>query len=350
MEIHNLALINIHFNGNDQYLCEICVHQTGVSISQPGNDSTVLIQSVLDQHSNKHDRMEVRRAWVINCHKCILSKAEVTIKAPGIPWDLQSSNNWEKLEQKAAMASHSSVSYRSIRTGGSSAMIGSTGYGGSSSSRAMGLGMGAAGLSMGGGNFSVGSAGIRGMGISSGIGGMGISSRAVGMSAYGGAASGGAGGLVSGGVPMLGYGGGAGGFMGGVSPGIMASPAFTAGRAITSAGMSGVVGTLGPAGGMVPSLVSRDEVKNILGTLNQRLASYVDKVRQLTIENETLEEELKNLTGGVPMSPDSTVNLENVETQVTEMLTEVSTLTLERVRLEIDVDHLRATADEIKSK
>uniref|UniRef100_A0A8C4Q7S1 Zgc:136930 n=1 Tax=Eptatretus burgeri TaxID=7764 RepID=A0A8C4Q7S1_EPTBU len=147
-----------------------------------------------------------------------------------------------------------------VRTGGSSAMIGSTGYGGSSSSRAMGLGICAAGLSMGGGR--------------------------------------GAGGLVSGGVPMIGYGGGAGGgYFGGVSPGIMASPAFTAGRAITSAGMSGVVGTLGPAGGMVPSLVSRDEVKNILGTLNQRLASYVDKVRQLTIENETLEEELKNLTG-----------------------------------------------------
>jgi len=249
------------------------------------------------------------------------------------------------------MASHSSVSYRSVRTGGSSAMIGSSGYGGSSSSRAMGLGMGAAGLSMGRGSFRVGSAGIGGMGISSGIGGMGISSRAGGMSAYGGAASGGAGGLVSGGVPMLGYGGGAGGaYFGGVSPGIMASPAFTAGRAITSAGMSGVVGTLGPAGGIVPSLVSRDEVKNILGTLNQRLASYVDKVRQLTIENETMEEELKNLTGGVPMSPDSTVNLENVETQVTEMLTEVSNLTLERVRLEIDVDHLRATADEIKSK
>uniref|UniRef100_UPI00358EE931 thread biopolymer filament subunit gamma-like n=1 Tax=Myxine glutinosa TaxID=7769 RepID=UPI00358EE931 len=255
------------------------------------------------------------------------------------------------------MASHSSVSYRSVRTGGSSAMIGSSGYGGSSSSRAMGLGMGTMGLSMGGGSsgvgggsYRVGSAGIGGMGISSGFGGMGISSRAVGMSAYGGGASGGAGGLVSGGVPMIGYGGGAGGFIGGVSPGIMASPAFTAGRAITSAGMSGVVGTLGPAGGMVPSFMSRDEVKNILGTLNQRLASYVDKVRQLTIENETLEEDLKNLTGGVPMSPDSTVNLENVEIQVTEMVTEVSNLTLERVRLEIDVDHLRATADEIKSK
>uniref|UniRef100_A0A8C4PWB7 IF rod domain-containing protein n=1 Tax=Eptatretus burgeri TaxID=7764 RepID=A0A8C4PWB7_EPTBU len=241
------------------------------------------------------------------------------------------------------MASHSSVSYRSVRTGGSSTMIGTSGYGGSSSSRAMGLGMGATGLSMGGGSFRVGSAGIGGMGISSGIGGMGISSRAVGMSASGGAASGGAGGLVSGGVPMLSYGGGAGGgYFGGVSPGIMASPAFTAGRAITSAGMSGVVGTLGPAGGIVPSLVSRDEVKNILGTLNQRLASYVDKVRQLTIENETLEEELKNLTGGAPISPDATVNLEN-ETQVTEMLTEVSNLTLEGVRLEIDVDHLRAT-------
>uniref|UniRef100_UPI00358F808C thread biopolymer filament subunit gamma-like n=1 Tax=Myxine glutinosa TaxID=7769 RepID=UPI00358F808C len=247
------------------------------------------------------------------------------------------------------MASHSSVSYRSVRTGGSSAMIGSSGYGGSSS-RSMGLGMGTMGMSMGGGGSRMGSAGIGGMGISSGFGGMGISSRAVGMSAYGGGASVGAGGIVSGGVPMIGYGGGAGGFIGGISPGIMASPAFTAGRAITSAGMSGVVGTLGPAGGMVPSFLGRDEVKNILGTLNQRLASYVDKVRQLTIENETLEEDLKNLTGGVPMSPDSTVNLENVETQVTEMVTEVSNLTLERVRLEIDVDHLRATADEIKSK
>uniref|UniRef100_UPI00358F4E7A thread biopolymer filament subunit gamma-like n=1 Tax=Myxine glutinosa TaxID=7769 RepID=UPI00358F4E7A len=251
------------------------------------------------------------------------------------------------------MASHSSVSYRSARTGGSSAMIGSSGYGGYSSSGAMGLGMGTMGLSMGGGSSGVGGGSYRvgsaGMGMS-GFGGMGISSRAVGMSASGGGASGGSGGFASGGVPMIGYGGGAGGFIGGVSPGIMASPAFTAGRAITSAGMSGVVGTLGPAGGMVPSFMSRDEVKNILGTLNQRLASYVDKVRQLTIENETLEEDLKNLTGGVPMSPDSTVNLENVETQVTEMLTEVSNLTLERVRLEIDVDHLRATADEIKSK
>uniref|UniRef100_UPI00358F1DA0 thread biopolymer filament subunit gamma-like n=1 Tax=Myxine glutinosa TaxID=7769 RepID=UPI00358F1DA0 len=282
------------------------------------------------------------------------NEVETPIKAPGIPWDLQSSNTSEILvEEKATMASHSSVSYRSVRTGGSSAMIGSSGYGGDSSSGAMGLGMGTMGLSMGGGSSGVGGGSYRvgsaGMGMS-GFGGMGISSRAVGMSAYGGGASGGAGGLASGGVPMIGYGGGAGGFIGGVSPSIMASPAFTAGRAITSAGMSGVVGTLGPAGGMVPSFMSRDEVKNILGTLNQRLASYVDKVRQLTIENETLEEDLKNLTGGVPMSPDSTVNLENVETQVTEMLTEVSNLTLERVRLEIDVDHLRATADEIKSK
>uniref|UniRef100_UPI00358E4BF1 thread biopolymer filament subunit gamma-like n=1 Tax=Myxine glutinosa TaxID=7769 RepID=UPI00358E4BF1 len=294
--------------------------------------------------------MEVTLACLIYCNKRILNEAEAPIKAPGIPCDLQSSNTWENLvEQKATMAS---VSYRSVRTGGSSAMIGSSGYGGSSS-RGMGFGMGTMGLSMGGGSSGVGGGSYRvgsaGMGMS-GFGGMGISSRAVGMSAYGGGASGGAGGLVSGGMPMIGYGGGAGGFIGGVSPGIMASPAFTAGRAITSAGMSGVVGTLGPAGGMVPSFMSRDEVKNILGTLNQRLASYVDKVRQLTIENETLEEDLKNLTGGVPMSPDSSVNLENVETQVTEMLTEVSNLTLERVRLEIDVDHLRATADEIKSK
>uniref|UniRef100_UPI00358EF8F8 thread biopolymer filament subunit gamma-like n=1 Tax=Myxine glutinosa TaxID=7769 RepID=UPI00358EF8F8 len=134
-------------------------------------------------------------------------------------------------------------------------------------------------------------------------------------------------------------------------PGFGGSPAFSVGRALTSSGMAGVLGTFAPGTGKVfPSLLTRTNEKSILHSLNGRLGSYVEKVRTLTQENAVLEEQLRTLTGGEPLTPDGTVNLETAEGQLSDLVTNVAEMTLDRVRLEIDVDHLRASADEIKAK
>uniref|UniRef100_A0A8C4R2F4 Zgc:136930 n=1 Tax=Eptatretus burgeri TaxID=7764 RepID=A0A8C4R2F4_EPTBU len=134
-------------------------------------------------------------------------------------------------------------------------------------------------------------------------------------------------------------------------PGFAGSPAFSVGRALTSSGMAGVLGTFAPGSGKVfPTLLTRTNEKSILHSLNSRLGGYVEKVRTLSQENAVLEEQLRALTGGEPLSPDGTVNLETAEGQLSDLVTNVAEMTLDRVRLEIDVDHLRASADEIKAK
>uniref|UniRef100_A0A8C4RBD2 Zgc:136930 n=1 Tax=Eptatretus burgeri TaxID=7764 RepID=A0A8C4RBD2_EPTBU len=127
--------------------------------------------------------------------------------------------------------------------------------------------------------------------------------------------------------------------------------AFNVGRAITCGGMAGFTGSIAAATSKgIPPILTRVNEKTILNTLNNRLVNYVEKVRQLAQENSILEAQLQSLAGSNPINPDTNVDIETVETQVSEQLNTISTSTLERVRLEIDVDHLRATAEELRSK
>uniref|UniRef100_UPI0035901249 thread biopolymer filament subunit gamma-like n=2 Tax=Myxine glutinosa TaxID=7769 RepID=UPI0035901249 len=129
-----------------------------------------------------------------------------------------------------------------------------------------------------------------------------------------------------------------------------AGAAFNVGRAITCGGMAGFAGSIGAASKGVPSSLTRVNEKTILNTLNNRLVNYVERVRQLAQENSILEAQLQSIAGSSPINPDTNVDIETVEMQVSEQLNTISISTLERVRLEIDVDHLRATAEELRSK
>ncbi|XP_061410628.1 thread biopolymer filament subunit gamma-like [Lethenteron reissneri] len=100
----------------------------------------------------------------------------------------------------------------------------------------------------------------------------------------------------------------------------------------------------------LPPMVNRLTEKGILNNLNTRLVGYVEKVRQLTIENAMLEAQLKAMTGSSPVMPDPSITVDNYEVTVTEMLKNINVFTMERVHLEIEVDNLRVAAEEIKSK
>ncbi|XP_042201979.1 thread biopolymer filament subunit gamma-like [Callorhinchus milii] len=86
---------------------------------------------------------------------------------------------------------------------------------------------------------------------------------------------------------------------GGVSgpAGFPSSPAFSIGRAITQGGFHSTVNNLMKT---LPPMVNRLTEKGILNNLNTRLVGYVEKVRQLTIENAMLEAQLKAMTGSSP--------------------------------------------------
>uniref|UniRef100_S4RSC9 Zgc:136930 n=1 Tax=Petromyzon marinus TaxID=7757 RepID=S4RSC9_PETMA len=135
---------------------------------------------------------------------------------------------------------------------------------------------------------------------------------------------------------------------GGVSgpAGFPSSPAFSIGRAITQGGFHSTVNNLMKT---LPPMVNRLTEKGILNNLNTRLVGYVEKVRQLTIEN-ALEAQLKAMTGSSPVMPDPSITVDNYEATVTEMLKNINGFTMERVHLEIEVDNLRVAAEEIKSK
>lgn len=200
--------------------------------------------------------------------------------------------------------------------------------------------------------------------MSGGYGGLGASSGArLGLGLGGGAGLGGALGLGgglgfgAGGGLGLGLGGGAGGgaglALGGGGGALFASPAFAMGRAVAAGGLgAGAALASGPASGsaLAPTL-SRAAEKHTLSGLNDRFSTYMAKVRALQHENAALEAKLSQLTGGTDVSQESSVTATiEYEAQLSEYRSTLETLTIDTVKLEIELDNVRGTAHELKAK
>ncbi|KAJ8418756.1 hypothetical protein AAFF_G00002550 [Aldrovandia affinis] len=148
----------------------------------------------------------------------------------------------------------------------------------------------------------------------------------------------------------LGMGGGLGGGGGGT---LGASPAFLMGRTVAVGGLSGGAALMvkPAAGPALAPILSRAVEKSTLSGLNDRFSTYMAKVRELQQENAVLEAKLSQLTGGTEMSPETTsASSQEYETQLTESRGMLQTLTLDTIKLEIELDNIRATANELKAK
>ncbi|XP_018613041.2 thread biopolymer filament subunit gamma isoform X2 [Scleropages formosus] len=241
-----------------------------------------------------------------------------------------------------------------IAHGGGGAKFG-LGLGAGSSAGAIGLGGGSgAGLGIGGGSFGAG-LGSAGLGYGIGGAGLGYGIGSVGLgSGLGGAGLGlGLGGLGIGlgGGAGAGFGIGGGGGAGGAA--LIASPAFTMGRTLAAGGLNaGSALVMGPAlTSTVVPLLSREAEKHTLSGLNDRFSSYIAKVRALQQENTVLEAKLSQLTGGTDMSPEgSSISPAEYENQLNDYRKTVENLTLDTIKLEIELDNIRGTAHELKAK
>ncbi|XP_068092530.1 thread biopolymer filament subunit gamma-like [Hyperolius riggenbachi] len=174
--------------------------------------------------------------------------------------------------------------------------------------------------------------------------GHGIGSLGVGASSFGT-------GLGAGSLSIGGSVGGLGGFGGHLGGGgLGSSAAFSLGRTLTTGGLSSALNVGGPRA--MPQLLSRATEKQTLAGLNERFYTYMEKVKQLQLENQTLQTQLNLLTGGtsVPSSDSSSSSPVNFELQLTDLRNTVETLTLENVRHEIELDNIRGAAEELKTK
>ncbi|KAG9347738.1 hypothetical protein JZ751_003752, partial [Albula glossodonta] len=201
-----------------------------------------------------------------------------------------------------------------------------------------GLGLGGAGMGLGGGSLGLG----MGAGASIGLGG-GVAA-SLGMGASAGM------GLGGGGVAGLGMGSALGGGGGGS---LVASPAFTMGRTIAAGGLTGGSALMAkpPAGPLMAPVLSRAAEKSTLSGLNDRFSSYMAKVQELQQENAALEAKLAQLTGGTDMPPEtSSASSHEYESQLNEYRSILETLTMDTVKLEIELDNIRGTASELKAK
>ncbi|KAM6953247.1 thread biopolymer filament subunit gamma isoform 2-T2 [Aplochiton taeniatus] len=127
----------------------------------------------------------------------------------------------------------------------------------------------------------------------------------------------------------------------------MALGGMSAGAALAAAGS-------GPVGISFGPVLSRAAEKQTLSGLNDRFASYISKVKHLQQENQLLEARLTQLTGGTNVSggPDATGpgTTAEYELQLADYRGKLETLTLETVKLEIELDGVRGTAHELKAK
>ncbi|XP_063076523.1 thread biopolymer filament subunit gamma isoform X2 [Engraulis encrasicolus] len=216
----------------------------------------------------------------------------------------------------------------------SSRLSGGLGMGGFGGSRlSFGLG-GGSGLGLGlGGGLGLGLGGGAGAGLGMGLG--------LGMGGGGGAGAGFA----------LGGGGGAGG------AGTSSSAAFAMGRTMASGGLSaGAALAAGSGGGgavALPGVISRAAEKQTLAGLNDRFSAYMSKVRSLQQENAALEAKLSQLTGGADMGStgeSSATSSVEYEAQLSEYRNTLETLSLDTIKLEIELDNVRGAAHELKAK
>ncbi|XP_040288678.1 thread biopolymer filament subunit gamma-like [Bufo bufo] len=227
-----------------------------------------------------------------------------------------------------------------------------------------GIGLGSGGLSLGIGRAGglgggLGFAGGAGTGFGSAVGlggGLGAGfGGGLGAGLGGGLGAGLGGGLGAGlgGGLGAGLGGGLGAGLGGglgvgLGGGLGGSAAFSLGRSLTAGGLSS---TLNVGGGRVgPQLLSRATEKQTLAGLNERFYAYVEKAKQLQLQNQTLQTQLNLLTGSTATSsPDSSTPV-NLELQIIDLRNTVENLTLENVRHEIKLDNVRGAAEELKTK
>uniref|UniRef100_A0A9J8BFN9 Zgc:136930 n=1 Tax=Cyprinus carpio carpio TaxID=630221 RepID=A0A9J8BFN9_CYPCA len=195
--------------------------------------------------------------------------------------------------------------------------------------------------------------------MSGGYGGFGASGGArLGLGLGGGAGLGGGLGFGAGGGLGLGLGGGAGAgavlaLGGGGGGALVASPAFTMGRAIAAGGLGGSAAFAAghASGAAVAPILSRAAEKHTLSGLNGRFSTYMAKVRALQQENAALEAKLSQLTGGTDVSQESSVTATvEYEAQLSEYRSTLETLTIDTVKLEIELDNVRGTAHELKAK
>ncbi|XP_041923872.1 thread biopolymer filament subunit gamma-like isoform X2 [Alosa sapidissima] len=107
-------------------------------------------------------------------------------------------------------------------------------------------------------------------------------------------------------------------------------------------------GSFSRASTLVPLLTRADE-KSTLAKLNGRFSGFVSRVRQLQKENVALEARLAELTG---TSDATTVTVPAIEqeTLLQEYRNNIATLSLDTVKLEIELDGICDVAHELKAK
>ncbi|KAJ8384656.1 hypothetical protein AAFF_G00199880 [Aldrovandia affinis] len=279
------------------------------------------------------------------------------------------------------MSGSRGVSMSSRSTGGTAGGYG--GYGGSASGRAGGFrtsGYGVSGYGSGGGmggGYMGGSSAMAGFGMSyggggaSGGGGGGGFSSAIrssyvgavgsgfGMGGGGGGGGGSGGGAMSGyarggggygGGPFGGGGGGGGPGYGGGGPGYGGGgPGY--GGPGGPGGPGGLFGFGGPGGPSGPGgdggydLLSGNE-KQVLQTLNDRLATYLEKVRSLETNNRELEEKLRAFT----INKVQTRDLRVYEEQLAPLREQLLNFMLDNARMALELDNAKLTADDFRMK
>ncbi|CAM9377881.1 unnamed protein product [Lampetra planeri] len=250
------------------------------------------------------------------------------------------------LSQGPHVTTYSTVSrLGGVRSGG-----GGGGGGMSRSSSSFGGGFscgGGAALGGGGGYGYGGGAALGGGGLGLGSLSLGGGGGGLGFGGYGLGGGGGGGGLGFGGYGLGGGGGGGGLGFGGGNIGNSAS--FQVGRSVVSGGMRGTVGSLG-GGRAIPPMMTRETERQTLRTLNERFATYINKVQQLQHENAMLEAQLHSLTGGAVVQPVDTEQPGDAQARLVELRGVMDGMVLDNVRLEIELDNLRAFAQEVKAK
>ncbi|XP_062376888.1 thread biopolymer filament subunit gamma-like [Sardina pilchardus] len=107
-------------------------------------------------------------------------------------------------------------------------------------------------------------------------------------------------------------------------------------------------GSLSGSSTLAP-LLSRADEKSTLAKLNGRFSGFVSRVRELQKENVALEARLAELTGSSDAST-VTVSAIEQETQLQEYRNDIATISLDTVKLEIELDGIRGVAHELKAK